>query len=78
MSGLAADCNTLASKYNVDVNEERAIDQVFHFTDDGGLRVAFVDNVKIHTFALPKRKILNVPFEVDGDKQSTDGDDFDK
>lgn len=78
MSGLAADCNTLASKYNVDVNEERAIDQVFHFTDDDDLRAAFVDNVKIHTFALPKRKILNVRFEVDGDKQSTDDDDFDK
>lgn len=78
MSGLAADCNTLASKYNVDVNEERAIDQVFHFTDDDDLRAAFVDNVKIHTFALPKRKILNVRFEVDADKQSTDDDDFDK
>lgn len=78
MSGLAADCNTLASKYNVDVNEERAIDQVFHFTDDDDLRAAFVDNVRIHTFALPKRKILNVPFEVDVDKQSTDDDDFDK
>lgn len=78
MSGLAADCNTLASKYNVDVNEERAIDQVFHFTDDDDLRAAFVDNVKIHTFALPKRKMLNVSFEVDADKQSTDDDDFDK
>ena len=78
MFGLAADCNTLASKYNVDVNEERAIDQVFHFTDDDDLRAAFVDNVRIHTFALPKRKILNVRFEVDGDKQSTDDDDFDK
>lgn len=78
MSGLAADCNILASKYNVDVNEERAIDQVFHFTDDDDLRAAFVDNVKIHTFALPKRKTLNVPFEVDADKQSTDDDDFDK
>jgi len=78
MSGLAADCNTLASKYNVDVNEERAIDQVFHFTDDDDLRAAFVDNVKIHIFALPKRKILNVPFEVDADKQLTDDDDFDK
>lgn len=78
MSGLAADCNTLASKYNVDVNEERAIDQVFHFTDDDDLRAAFVDNVKIHTFALPKRKTLNVPFDVDVDKQSTDDDDFDR
>lgn len=78
MSGLAVDCNTLASKYNVDVNEERAIDQVFHFTDDDDLRAAFVDNVKIHTFALPKRKTLNVPFEVYVDKQSTDDDDFDK
>ena len=78
MFGLAADCNTLASKYNVDVNEECAIDQVFHFTDDVELRAAFVDNVKIHTFALPKRKILNAPFEVDVDKQSTDDDDFDK
>lgn len=78
LSGLAADCNTLASKYNVDVNEERAIDQVFHFTDDDDLRAAFVDNVRIHTFALPKRKTLNVPFEVDADKQSTDDDDFDK
>ena len=78
MSGLAADCNTLVSKYNVDVNEERAIDQVFHFTDDDDLRAAFVDNVRIHTFALPKRKTLNVPFEVDADKQSTDDDDFDK
>ena len=47
MSGLAADCNTLVSKYNVDVNEERAIDQVFHFTDDDDLRAAFVDNVQI-------------------------------
>lgn len=74
MSGLAADCNTLASKYNVDVNEERAIDQVFHFTDDDDLRAAFVDNVKIHTFALPKRKTLNVLFDVDVDKQSTDDD----
>lgn len=78
MSGLAADCNTLASKYNVDVNEERVIDQVFHFTDDDELRAAFVDNVKIHTFALPKRKILNVPFEVDADKQSTDDEDFNR
>ena len=78
MSGLAADCNILVSKYNVDANEERAIDQVFHFTDDDDLRAAFVDNVKIHTFALPKRKILNVLFEVDADKQSTDDDDFDK
>lgn len=78
MSGLAADCNTLVSKYNVDVNEERVIDQVSHFTDDDELRAAFVDNVKIHTFALPKRKILNVLFEVDADKQSTDDDDFDK
>ena len=25
-----------------------------------------------------KRKALNVPFEVDADKQSTDDDDFDK
>ena len=25
-----------------------------------------------------KRKMLNVPFEVDADKQSTDDDDFDK
>ena len=25
-----------------------------------------------------KRKTLNVPFEVDADKQSTDDDDFDK
>ena len=78
MSGLAADCNTLVSKYNVDINEERVIDQVSHFTDDNKLRAAFVDNVKIHTFALPKRKTLNVPFEVDVDKQSTDDDDFDK
>lgn len=78
MSGLAADCNTLASKYNVDVNEERAIDQVFHFTDDDDLRAAFVDNVRIHTFALPKRKTLNVPFEVVVDRQSTDDDVFDK
>lgn len=78
MSGLAADCNTLASKYNVDVNEERAIDQVFHFTDYDDLRAAFVDNVRIHTFALPKRKTLNVPFDVDADKQSTDDDDFDR
>lgn len=43
MSGLAADCNTLASKYNVDVNEERAIDQVFHFTDDDELRAAVAE-----------------------------------
>lgn len=78
MSGLAADCNTLARKYNVDINEERVVDQVFHFTDDDELRAAFVDNVKVHSFALPKRKTLNVSFEVDADKQSTDDDDFDK
>lgn len=78
MSGLARDVNTLYDKYHVDVNEERAVDQVFHFTDDDKLRAAFVDNVKVHSFALPKRKTLNVPFEVDADKQSTDYDDFDK
>lgn len=76
MSGLAADCNTLARKYNVDINEERAVDQVFHFTDDDELRAAFVDNVKVHSFALPKRKTLNVPFDVDFDKQSTDDDEI--
>lgn len=78
MSGLAGDVNALVSKYNVDINEERVIDQVSHFTYDDGLRAAFVDNVKIHSFALPKRKVLNIRFEADVDKQSTDDDDFDK
>lgn len=78
MSDLANDINTLVSKYHVDISEERVVDMVSNFTDDSALRAEFSDNLKIHSFALPKRKILNVPFEVDADKQSTDDDDFDK
>lgn len=79
MSGLAADCNTLASKYNVDVNEERVIDIVSHFTDDDSLRANFSDNLKIHSFALPKRKVLNIRFEDSSDKAlETDENDFDR
>lgn len=79
MSGLASDINTLVSKYNVDVNEERVIDIVSHFTDDDSLRVSFSDNLKIHSFALPKRKVLNIRFEDSSDKAlETDENDFDR
>ena len=79
MSGLASDINTLVSKYNVDVNEERVIDIVSHFTDDDSLRANFSDNLKIHSFALPKRKVLNIRFEDLSDKAlETDENDFDR
>lgn len=79
MSGLASDINTLVSKYNVDVNEERVIDIVSHFTDDDSLRANFSDNLKIHSFALPKRKVLNIRFEDSSDKAlETDENDFDR
>lgn len=38
----------------------------------------FSDNLDIKAKPETKRKTLNVPFEVDVDKQSTDDDDFDK
>lgn len=79
MSGLASDINTLVSKYNVDVNEERVIDIVSHFTDDDSLRANFSDNLKIHSFALPKRKVLNIRFEDSSDKAlETDENDFER
>lgn len=79
MSGLASDVNTLHDRYHVDVNEERAIDQVSKFTDDDSLRANFSDNLKIHPFALPKRKVLNIRFEDSSDKAlETDENDFDR
>ena len=76
MSGLASDINTLVSKYDVDVNEERVIDIVSKFTDNASLRDSFCDNLKIHSFVLPKRKNLNALLAVQSDK-SLENDDTD-
>lgn len=78
MSNLAKDVNLLSSEYNVSFDKKHLVDLVSAFNDFDSDVKDFSDNLDIKAKSETKRKTLNVPFEVDADKQSTDDDDFDK
>lgn len=78
MPNLAKDVNLLSSEYNVSFDKKHLVDLVSAFNDFDSDVKDFSDNLDIKAKPETKRKTLNVPFEVDVDKQSTDDDDFDK
>ena len=78
MSNLAKDVNLLSSEYNVSFDKKHLVDLVSAFNDFDSDVKDFSDNLDIKAKFETKRKMLNVPFDLDADKQSTDDDDFDK
>ena len=68
----------VSSEYNVSFDKKHLVDLVSAFNDFYSDVKDFSDNLDIKAKPETKRKILNVPFEVAVDKQSTDDDDFDK
>lgn len=78
MSNLAKDVNLLSSEYNVSFDKKHLVDLVSAFNDFDSDVKDFSDNLDIKAKFETKRKMLNVPFDIDADKQSTDDDDFDK
>lgn len=78
MPNLAKDVSLLSSEYNVSFDKKHLVDLVSAFNDFDSDVKDFFDNLDIKAKSETKRKTLNIPFEVDADKQSTDDDDFDK
>ena len=63
---------------NVSFDKKHLVDLVSAFNDFDSDVKDFSDNLDIKAKSETKRKVLNVSFDVDADKQSTDDDDFDK
>lgn len=78
MPNLAKDVNLLSSEYNVSFDKKHLVDVVSAFNNFDSDVKDFSDNLDIPEKIELKRKTLNVPFEVEADKQSTDDDDFDR
>lgn len=68
------DDNVVGSAIKDACNDKRYLSKAIDFDSDVK---DFSDNLNIKAKPETKRKKLNVPFEVDADKQSTDDDDFD-
>lgn len=75
MPNLAKDVSLLSSEYNVSFDKKHLVDLVSAFNGFDSDVKDFSDNLDIKAKPETKRKTLNVLFESDVDKQSTDDDD---